>query len=71
MKVLVVYYSLYGHVWQLAQVVAAGVKSVDGVEVVLRRVQEFPEVEQEMSQHPHALEVWQRKRTPRSAPWRT
>lgn len=62
MKVLVVYYSLYGHVWQLAQAVAAGVKSVPGVEVVLRRVQEFPEVEQEMSQHPHALEVWKRQK---------
>ena len=62
MKVLVVYYSLYGHVWQLAQAVAAGVKSVPGVEVVLRRVQEFPEVEQERSQHPHALEVWERQK---------
>ncbi len=62
MKVLVVYYSLYGHVWQLAQAVAAGVKSVAGVEVVLRRVQEFPEVEQERSQHPHVLEVWERQK---------
>ena len=62
MKVLVVYYSLYGHVLQLAQAVAAGVKSVAGVEAVLRRVQEFPEVEQEMSQHPHALEVWNRQK---------
>ncbi|MFI5331948.1 MAG: NAD(P)H:quinone oxidoreductase [Desulfobaccales bacterium] len=62
MKVLVVYYSLYGHVWQLAQAVVAGVKAVGGVEVVLRRVQEFPEVEQEMSQHPHALAVWNRQK---------
>ena len=62
MKVLVVYYSLYGHVLQLAQAVVAGVKSVAGVEAVLRRVQEFPEVEQEMSQHPHALEVWNRQK---------
>ncbi len=61
MKVLVVYYSLYGHVLQLAQAVAAGVKSVAGVAVVLRRVQEFPEVEQEMSQHQHALAVWERQ----------
>ncbi len=62
MKVLVVYYSLYGHVLQLAQAVVAGVKSVAGVEAVLRRVQEFPEVEQEMSRHPHALEVWNRQK---------
>jgi len=52
---------MYGHVLQLAQAVAAGVKSVPGVEAVLRRVQEFPEVEQERSQHPHALEVWNRQ----------
>jgi NAD(P)H dehydrogenase (quinone) len=62
MKVLVVYYSLYGHVLQLAQAVVAGVKSVTGVEVVLRRVEEFPEVEREMSQHQHALEVWERQK---------
>ena len=62
MKVLVVYYSMYGHVLQLAQAVLAGVKSVTGVEVVLRRVEEFPEVEREMSQHPHALEVWERQK---------
>lgn len=62
MKVLVVCYSLYGHVLQLAQAVAAGVKSVAGVEVVLRRVKEFDEVKQEMSQHPHALAVWERQK---------
>jgi len=62
MKVLVVYYSLYGHTLQLAHSVLAGVESVPGVEPVLRRVQEFPEVEQEMSQHPNALEVWNRQK---------
>ncbi len=61
MKILVAYYSLYGHVLQLAQAVTAGVKSVAGAEAVLRRVQEFPEVEQEMGKHPHALEVWKRQ----------
>jgi NAD(P)H dehydrogenase (quinone) len=44
MKVLVVYYSLYGHVWQLAQAVVDGVRAVNGVEPVLRRVAEFEEV---------------------------
>lgn len=44
MKVLVVYYSLYGHVWRLAQAVQEGARSVPGVEVVLRRVQEFEEI---------------------------
>jgi NAD(P)H dehydrogenase (quinone) len=62
MKVLVVYYSLYGHVLQLAQAVLAGVKEVAGVEPVLRRVQEFPEVEQDIRQHEHALAVWNRQK---------
>ena len=62
MKVLVVYYSLYGHVLQLAHSVVEGVKSVAGVEAVLRRVKEFDEVEQERSQHPHALAVWERQK---------
>ena len=45
MKVLIVYYSLYGHTLQLARAVEAGARSVEGVEVVLRRVQEFEVVE--------------------------
>ena len=40
MKVLVVYYSMYGHVYRMAQAVAEGVRLVDGVEVGLRRVAE-------------------------------
>jgi NAD(P)H dehydrogenase (quinone) len=40
MKVLVVYYSMYGHVCQLAKAVAEGVRSVGGAEVILRRVPE-------------------------------
>jgi NAD(P)H dehydrogenase (quinone) len=40
MKVLVLYYSLYGHVHQMAQSVAEGVREVAGAEAVLRRVPE-------------------------------
>lgn len=40
MKILVVYYSMYGHVHRLAQAVAEGAKTVEGAEVVLRRVPE-------------------------------
>jgi len=40
MKILVVYYSLYGHIHQLAQAVAAGAAEVEGAEVVLRCVPE-------------------------------
>jgi NAD(P)H dehydrogenase (quinone) len=37
-KVLVLYYSMYGHVETLAKAVAAGAGSVDGTEVTLKRV---------------------------------
>lgn len=40
-KVLVLYYSSYGHVETLANAVAEGVKSVSGAEVELRRVAEL------------------------------
>ena len=39
-KILVLYYSMYGHVETLAQSVAEGARSVDGVEVVVKRVPE-------------------------------
>lgn len=40
MKVLVVYYSMYGHVYKLAEAAAEGARSVENVEAVLRRVPE-------------------------------
>jgi NAD(P)H dehydrogenase (quinone) len=40
MKVLVVFYSMYGHIYRMAQAVAEGVKEVPGAEVALRRVPE-------------------------------
>jgi len=40
MKVLIPFYSLYGHIYRLAQAVAEGVAEVDGAEAVLRRVPE-------------------------------
>ncbi len=40
MKVLIVFYSLYGHVYRLAEAMAEGVKEVPGVEALLRRVPE-------------------------------
>lgn len=40
MKVLIVYYSMYGHVYKLAEAAAQGVRSVVGAEAVLRRVPE-------------------------------
>ncbi|WP_312455955.1 NAD(P)H:quinone oxidoreductase [Pseudescherichia sp.] len=39
-KVLVLYYSMYGHIETLAQAVAEGAGKVEGVEVVVKRVPE-------------------------------
>jgi len=40
MKVLVVFYSMYGHIYKMAEAVAEGVKQVAGAQVELRRVPE-------------------------------
>ena len=40
-KILILYYSMYGHVETLANAVAEGVRSVEGVEVVVKRVPEL------------------------------
>jgi NAD(P)H dehydrogenase (quinone) len=40
MKILVVYYSMYGHIHQMAQAVVEGAASVEGAEVETRRVPE-------------------------------
>jgi len=40
MKVLIVYYSTYGHVHKMAEAVAEGVREIEGVEAILRRVPE-------------------------------
>ncbi|WP_312340149.1 NAD(P)H:quinone oxidoreductase [Anaerospora hongkongensis] len=45
MKVLVVYYSMYGHVHQMAEAIAAGVREEAGAEAILRRVPETLPVE--------------------------
>lgn len=48
MKVLIVYHSVYGHIQTMAKAVQEGAQEVAGIEVVLRRVQEFPEYVQHM-----------------------
>ncbi|MFQ4138383.1 NAD(P)H:quinone oxidoreductase [Nodosilinea sp. PGN35] len=57
MKVLVVYYSMYGHTLALAQAVAEGAGQVAGVEVALRRVQEFDAVNAIIDQNDAARSV--------------
>jgi len=53
MKILVVYYSMYGHVLKLARAVAAGVQTVAGAELILRRVPDlsFNEAKLKASEH--------------------
>jgi NAD(P)H dehydrogenase (quinone) len=41
MKILVVYYSMYGHILKMARAAAAGAGQVAGAEVALRRVQDL------------------------------
>ena len=40
-KIKVIFHSLYGHVYQLAEAVAAGAREVPGVEVELLQVAEI------------------------------
>jgi NAD(P)H dehydrogenase (quinone) len=40
MRVLVVFYSMYGHVYRMAEAIAEGVREVKGAEAILRRVPE-------------------------------
>lgn len=40
MKVLVVFYSMYGHIYRMAQAVAEGAREVEGAEVELKQVPE-------------------------------
>jgi NAD(P)H dehydrogenase (quinone) len=48
MKVLIVYHTVYGHIQAMAKAVQEGAQGVAGIEVVLRRVQEFPDIVQHM-----------------------
>jgi len=40
MKVLIVYYSMYGHIYRLAEEAAEGVRTIANAEAILRRVPE-------------------------------
>jgi NAD(P)H dehydrogenase (quinone) len=62
MKVLIVYYSRYGHVLQLARAVEKGVRSVGGVEAVLRRVKEFDDEEEGIRKGEHSRAVWEQQK---------
>lgn len=60
-KVLVLYYSMYGHIETMAHAVAEGANRVDGVEVVVKRVPETMQAEA-------FAKAGEKHKTPRSPP---
>ncbi|MCU0570044.1 MAG: NAD(P)H:quinone oxidoreductase [Oculatellaceae cyanobacterium Prado106] len=57
MKVLVVYYTMYGHTLQLAQAAVEGARTLHGAEVLLRRAQEFDAVDKVIDENPFASQI--------------
>jgi len=41
MKVKIIFYSMYGHVYRMAEAVGEGARSIDGSDVKLLQVQEL------------------------------
>ncbi|MFO8086085.1 MAG: NAD(P)H:quinone oxidoreductase [Desulfobacterales bacterium] len=62
MKILIVYYSKYGHVLQMAEAAAEGVESVEGCEAVMRRAEEFPDELKRIESDEFAKPVWERQK---------
>lgn len=61
MKILVLYHSIYGHILKMAESAKQGAGSVDGIEVVFRRVAEFPEEEHKILNNQYAKKVWEKQ----------
>jgi NAD(P)H dehydrogenase (quinone) len=57
MKILIVYYSMYGHVLKMVLAAAEGARSVAGAEVVLRRVEDLPYNLPKLQGSQHAQEI--------------
>lgn len=62
MKILVLYYSMYGHTLKMAESAKEGAESISGVEVVFRRAAEFPENEQKILNDQYAKKVWDKQK---------
>src|ERR1700690_1725853 len=62
MKILVAYYSLYGHMIEMAHAVADGAREVPGTDVRLRRIQEFDAVEKVIDGNDYLRQVRDRQR---------
>lgn len=61
MKILLVYYSMFGHILSLVEAAAGGVAQVPGAEPVLRRVPDLPFNEGKLQHSSHAREVLARQ----------
>jgi NAD(P)H dehydrogenase (quinone) len=61
MKILVAYYSLYGHMLEMAHAVAEGAREVPGTDVRLRRIQEFDAVEKAIDANEYLKQVRDRQ----------
>jgi len=61
MKILILYYSRYGHVLQMARAVKKGADAVQGIEAVLRRAAEFEDVQKEIEKDEYARPVWEQQ----------
>jgi len=59
MKILVVYHSIFGHVFSLAKAVVRGIDTVAGAEPVLRRVEEFDKTKKWILGNEDARRVWE------------
>ena len=57
MKILVVYYSMYGHVLKMARAAAAGAGEVAGAEVIMRRIQDLESNLPKLQSSKHAQAV--------------
>jgi NAD(P)H dehydrogenase (quinone) len=62
MKVLIAYYSMYGHVLQMAKAVKNGAASAPGIETVLRRFRELPDIEKDIDNNKYAKPVWDQQK---------
>ncbi len=67
-KVLVLYYSMYGHIESLAQAVAEGANRVNGVDVTIKRVPETMTPEAFAKAGANNIN---RRRSPPRKSWRT
>lgn len=56
-KILVVYYSTYGHIWRMAQAVQEGAEKVEGAQVRLRRIPELEEARRVLSSQDFYVQV--------------